>query len=111
MTPILINTYLFAKIEAPDSKSSLLLKQKAENGSYSNALKIRASIGYHYGWEMDLGAHPWVKSVNGTYSGNPSLAREVSRYMRALQRQKVRRLYDVRSLRGEVRIFDQFEAE
>jgi hypothetical protein len=88
MTPLLINIYLLVKIEAPDSKSSFELKRIAENGSYSNALKIRAAVSYHYGWEMDIGVHPWIKLPTGGFSGNPSLAREVTRYMRALQRQK-----------------------
>jgi hypothetical protein len=101
-TTTLINAFLFVKIEEPDLRSGYSLKRDAENGTYSHAQKIRAAISYHYAWVEELAARPWIQDAQGRWSGNPSLAVEVVRYMRALRRQKVQFSYEGRRFRGSI---------
>ncbi len=51
---------------------------------------MRSAVSYHYGHTLRRGSTPWRRENNDVYIGNPSLSTEVTSYMRALRRKKVR---------------------
>jgi hypothetical protein len=84
----------------PFKQISLRAKKKLIDSSgtrdraftYSHALKMRATASYWFAYiKTDpCGTDPWLRTKSGEYQGNPSLSPMVSRYMRALQKKKVR---------------------
>jgi len=86
-TPNLIAFWIFRKCEKPnqDVPGSAL----CEGASFSQALKMRAAISYHYAQYPSRGSEKWHQDHQGVWLGNPALSHSVSRYMISLQRRKV----------------------
>ena len=86
-SPNLIAYWIFRKCEKPnkDVPGSAL----CEGASFSQALKMRAAISYHYAQHPNRGSEKWHQDHQGVWLGNPSLSHSVSRYMISLQRRKV----------------------
>lgn len=88
-TPYLIVLFLFVKCATPNSAGTTKIECEAEGGTWSTAQKIRSAISFHFAWVESCSTQVWTKQPNGKFVGNPSLSPEVTRYMRALGRQKV----------------------
>jgi hypothetical protein len=60
--------------------------------TYSHALKMRAAASYWFAYlgPMPCSTEKWLQIKGQGYQGNPSLSPMVARYMRALQKKKVR---------------------
>jgi hypothetical protein len=81
----MIATWIFMKCDIPDSEKQK--RMDCQGLTFSTALRMRASISFHYN---QIGrAGNWSQMVDGSWSGNPSLSSYVSRYMLSLQRRKV----------------------
>jgi hypothetical protein len=59
------------------------------NHSYSNAMKMRASLTYGFSQLRSRGTSTWTVDEDGKATGNPSISHVVSTYMTALKRRKV----------------------
>jgi len=86
-TPQLIAKWIHRKCEKHDpSDPSTML---CEGLSFSQALKMRAAISFHYAQDEGRGSEKWHQDRQGDWLGNPALSHTVSRYMISLQRRKV----------------------
>jgi len=86
-TPQLIAGWIFRKCEKPNSLEPSTAQ--CEGASFSQALKMRAAISYHYAQNEGRGSEKWHQDQQGGWLGNPALSHAVSRYMISLQRRKV----------------------
>ena len=82
--PVYICTWIYLECDIPDLKNNLRIQ--CADKTFSQALKMRAAISFHYN---ELGRADRWHQWNGSWLGNPSLSRDVSRYMVSLQRRKV----------------------
>ena len=86
-TPELIAVWIFQKCERPDPQDPA--RQDCEGATFSQALKMRAAISYHYGQQEGRGTEKWHRDLQGTWLRNPALSQVVSKYMILLQKGKV----------------------
>ena len=85
-TPMHICTWIFIECDILDSQNNTQMQYN--NKTYSQALKMRSAISFHYN-ELGRGSNSWYQGHDGSWIGNPSLSNTVSRYMLSLQRRKV----------------------
>ena len=86
-TPQLIANWIYRRCEKaiaadPSTKQN-------EGLFFSQALKMRSAMSYHYAQDERRGSEKWHQDRDGRWLGNPSLSHTVSRYMISLQRRKV----------------------
>jgi hypothetical protein len=84
--PSWITAWIFTNCDVPDKQSGS--RAYCLNKTFSQALKMRATISFHYN-ESGRGLDHWHQSMDRSWIGNPSLSLAVSRYMLSLQRRKV----------------------
>jgi len=84
--PVYICTWIYLECDIPDPQNNL--RTRCANKTFSQALKMRAAISFHYN-ELGRGTDRWHQGKDGSCMGNPSLSRDVSHYMMSLQRRKV----------------------
>lgn len=84
--PSWICAWIFINCDIPDKSSGS--RSYCQNKTFSQALKMRAAISFHYN-ETGRGSDHWRQNSDGSWIGNPSLSHSVSRYMLSLQRRKV----------------------
>jgi hypothetical protein len=85
--PYYIAGWIFQKCERPDPKNPQTIS--CQGASFSDALKMRAAVSYHYAQQVEIGSEKWHQDRQGVWIGNPALSHDVSRYMISLQRRKV----------------------
>jgi hypothetical protein len=85
--PRYIAAWIFQKCERPDVKNPQTAS--CQGASFSYALKMRATVSYHFAQQVGRGSEKWHQDRQGVWIGNPALSHEVSRYMISLQRRKV----------------------
>ena len=85
-TPLYVSAWIYIECDIPDQQNGTRLQ--CGDKTYSQALKMRAAISFHYN-ELGRGSESWHQGRDGTWMGNPSLSKDVSRYMLSLQRRKV----------------------
>jgi glucose dehydrogenase len=90
LTPQLIAAWIFRKCEKPNPLEPSTTE--CEGASFSQALKMRAAVSYHYAQDEGRGSEKWHQDHHGAWLGNPALSHTVSRYMISLQRRKVQQL-------------------
>lgn len=93
-TPVYICTWMYLECDIPDPRNNQ--QMQCLNKTYSQALKMRAAISFHYN-ELGRGNNSWHQARDGSWIGNPSLSNSVTRYMLRLQRRKVWSLMSLRS--------------
>ena len=84
--PQYICTWIYMECDIPDEQNKL--RMHCANKTYSHALKMRAAISFRYN-EFGRGTDSWHQGKDREWMGNPSLSKDVSRYMLSLQRRKV----------------------
>jgi hypothetical protein len=84
--PWYIVFWLMAACESPNETDPL---SKGKGYTMSHAVKMRAAVSWGFGTVKKCGHMEWRQTKAG-FEGNPSLSYDVSRYMVALQRKKVR---------------------
>lgn len=86
-TPQLIAAWIFRKCDKRNPSQPFTID--CEGASFSQALKMRAAVSYHYAQDEGRGSEKWHQDHHGAWLGNPALSHTVSRYMISLQRRKV----------------------
>ena len=86
-TPWYIISWVFLACDMPKATSAY--SQKCRGLTHSHTLKMRASVSYGFAHELKRGSEPWCQLSDGSFTGNPSLSREVTHYLCSLRRQKV----------------------
>ena len=96
----LITCFICSHCDVQSEKLVEISEKFARSKSYNHAMKLRAAIAYHYSWDLALGSQAWQEHANGTCTGNPSLSQNITRYMKGLQRDKIRAGYSAESARA-----------
>jgi hypothetical protein len=81
-----MRNWIFLECDIPDPKNNK--RMMCKNLTYSQALKMRAAISFHYN-QLGRGSNSWEQGKDGNWFGNPSLSHDIRVYMLSLQRRKV----------------------